>query len=90
MKLLNDVLLNENTNIIQNHSELLFELIKKAYEHNKEDFRNSFINKNPNQNKLSDIAVKILDNVISFFPRIPGRFVSKIGPLLQVYYNTNK
>ncbi len=87
MKLLNDVLLNENSNIVQNHSELLFELIKKGYEKNKEEFKNSFINRNPTSNKLSDIIVRILDMTISFFPRVPGRFVSKIAPLLQFFRN---
>lgn len=84
MKLLNDVLLNDNSNIVQNHCELLFELVKKAYLQNKEDFRSAFTNKNFNSNKLHDIVVRILDFIIGFFPRIPGRFVSKIGPLLQV------
>lgn len=87
MKLLNDVLLNENSNIVQNHSELLFELIKKGYELNKEEFKNSFLNKSLTSNKLSDIIVRILDLTISFFPRVPGRFVSKIAPLLQFFRN---
>jgi len=84
MKLLGDVLLNESSNIVQNHCELLFELVKKGFEQNKEEFRSAFYNKNPHSNKLPDIIVRILDFIISFFPRVPGRFVSKIGPVLQV------
>jgi hypothetical protein len=87
MKLLSDVLLNESSNIVQNHSELLFELVKKGYEQDRVAFVEAYKNKNLISTKIPDIIVRILDMAVSFFPRVPGRFVSKIGPLLNFFKN---
>jgi hypothetical protein len=86
LKLLKDVLLNEETNIVQNHCELLFELINKAVKLDPLGFKESLNKPLESLNdKLPDILVRIIDFIVGFFPRIPGRFVPKITSLLKVY-----
>ena len=84
LKLLSEVLFNESTNIVQNHCELLYELILKAFKSNPNEFRNSVYTRNYHSKKVSSISLKIIDFIFSQFPRIPVRFVSKVGPILQV------
>lgn len=78
LKLVSEVLLNENPNIVQNHAELLSELIKRVF------------GKTSSEEEVENFekAKRILEFVVDLFPRIPGRLVPKIGPILQVNFLT--
>lgn len=78
-----DSLINENIHIVNVHSELLFDVIEKAYQANPSEFLKA-ISSNSSRNNFYDNVIKLIDFIINIFPRVPGRYFTKTGPVLNL------
>jgi ubiquitin carboxyl-terminal hydrolase 34 len=83
-KQLLDLILNENELVIINNIEMLYHLIKMAYDESPEKFLEAARSSEPSDDTIYGQAIKTLDFIISIFPKVPGRFVSRTGPIMKV------
>lgn len=88
LKLYLECILNDNPIIIQTHCEMLFQLISLAYNKNPKEFMRAAIRKTeePILEIYSNI-IKLIELTISLFPKMPNKYVSKVGPLLKLFKN---
>ncbi len=86
-KTLEKVLLTESSVISTNNTDLLFELIKLGFELNKKDFVVSINMDNSDLGySISHRTLKVLNYLLSLFPRVSNNYIQKIGPVLYVSY----
>lgn len=83
-KALINCLLNENGYIVAIHSEILFQVIEKAFKDNQEEFMKAAFS-DDSENPLYINLIRLLDSIINLFPRIPSKFVNKVSPMINLF-----
>jgi hypothetical protein len=79
-------ILNESYFIIETHSELLYELIRIAYEVLQPNSFEQLILMT-GTSKLATDLMTVLDFIVNLFPKLPANLVCKCSPILKVIYN---
>jgi len=88
-RLLTESVLNENTTIVENNSEILFELIKRAYLADPQGF-NAAVKKNQDAKPIYNHMITVLESLIGIFPKVPSKYVNKISSLLGMFNKLSK
>ena len=87
--MLTESVLNENTTIVENNSEILFELIKRAYLADPQGF-NAAVKKNQDAKPIYNHMITVLESLIGIFPKVPSKYVNKISSLLGMFNKLSK
>ncbi len=82
--LLIDSLLNENSKVVENNSDILYQLISKAFEKDKEGFIIATQKKDEAKPMYKNL-INVLEILIAIFPKIPSKYVSKVGSFLEMF-----
>ena len=85
-KCLNDCLFNEAQGIVNIHCEMLYEIIYKTYQSNPLSFISSLRKDLSETNDLDlyDNCAKIIEHILSFFPKVSSKLVNRTSPILNV------
>jgi len=70
--------------VVENNIEIIYNLIEKTYLMDPLAFEKSY--KNPDIITDKSNLIKILDSIISLFPRIHTRYVNKISSVINMFY----
>lgn len=90
-KSLNDCLFNETPSIVQSHCELLYDVIYKTYNSNPKSFIKSlYKDKSETANPdLYDNCARLLESLLSLFPKVSPKLVNRTAPILYVNLKFN-